>query len=43
MANIYGFRRMGVFVHFINVTEICVEGLRNGIKSLRMRSNLGEV
>jgi hypothetical protein len=33
----------GFFVHLKNVTEICVESLRNGIKSHRMRSNLGEV
>jgi len=42
MANRYGFRRRGFFVHLKNVTEICVESLRNGIKSLRT-SNLGEI
>jgi hypothetical protein len=42
MANRYGFRRMGFFVHFKNVTEICVESLRNGKKPHRM-SNLREV
>jgi len=31
------------FVHLKNVTEMCVESLRNGIKSLRTRSDLGEI
>jgi hypothetical protein len=43
MANRYGFKRRVFFMNLKNVTEICVENLRNGIKSLRMRSNLGEI
>jgi hypothetical protein len=43
MANRYGFRRRGFFMHSKNVTEICLDSVRNGIKSHRMRSNLGEV
>ena len=30
-------------MHLKNVTEICIDSLRNGIKSLKIRSNLGEI